>query len=96
MLPYFVGNIDATVTIILGRRPRPGGVDALACQDLDVKFHAGHASVKLDNMFGGDGDLGKISRINWQYEKVDQKEGCTVEFIIMALYILVYVRSRNR
>lgn len=41
--------------------PRPNDVDALTCKQLDVKFHVGLASMKLENLFGGDGDLGKFT-----------------------------------
>lgn len=51
------GDISAIVTIILGRAPRPNDVDALTCKHLDVSFHVGSATMKLENLFGGDGDL---------------------------------------
>lgn len=51
------GDIDATVTIVLGRQPRPNEADSLKCEELDVSFHVGYASMKLENLFGGDGDL---------------------------------------
>lgn len=54
------GDIDAVVTIRLGRSPRAGAKDALSCDQLDVKFHVGSCTVQLDNLFGGDGELGKI------------------------------------
>ncbi|CAH2099571.1 unnamed protein product [Euphydryas editha] len=63
-------DIDATVTIILGRKRRPNSVDALACKSLEVKFHVGNASMKLENLFGGDSDLGnamnKFLNENWE------------------------------
>ncbi|XP_045450186.1 uncharacterized protein LOC123658936 [Melitaea cinxia] len=63
-------NIDATVTIILGRKRRFNSVDALACKSLEVKFHIGNASMKLENLFGGDGELGnamnKFLNENWE------------------------------
>ncbi|CAG5036393.1 unnamed protein product [Parnassius apollo] len=64
------GDIDAVVTITLGRAHRENGVDALACDRLDVKFNVGSATMKLDNMFGGDNELGNAMNMllneNWQ------------------------------
>uniref|UniRef100_A0A2H1VVY7 SFRICE_007389 n=1 Tax=Spodoptera frugiperda TaxID=7108 RepID=A0A2H1VVY7_SPOFR len=64
------GDIDATVTIILGRQPRPTGVDALKCEDLAVSFHVGHATMKLGNLFGADDEfshsLNQFLNDNWQ------------------------------
>ncbi|KAJ0181378.1 hypothetical protein K1T71_003463 [Dendrolimus kikuchii] len=64
------GDIDAIVTITLGRRARPHDSDALSCEQLDVSFHVGYASMQLENLFGGDGDLGhamnKFLNENWQ------------------------------
>lgn len=51
-------DIDAVVTITLGRAPVPGAPDVLTCEALEVKFHIGHAALQLDNLFGGDGELG--------------------------------------
>ncbi|KOB66671.1 Takeout, partial [Operophtera brumata] len=51
------GDIDAKVIIGLGRKSRLNDVDALTCEHLDVKFHVGFASMQLENLFGGDGDL---------------------------------------
>ncbi|XP_041973777.1 uncharacterized protein LOC121729363 [Aricia agestis] len=63
-------DIDATVTIILGRHPRKTGVDALACTSLDVKFAVDAASMELENLFGGDDELGsmmnKFLNDNWK------------------------------
>ncbi|XP_060809378.1 protein takeout-like [Amyelois transitella] len=64
------GDIDAVVTINLGRTPRHNGVDALSCEDLHVKFHLGYASMQLQNLFGGDDELGNTMNAflneNWQ------------------------------
>lgn len=64
------GNINAIVTIILGRKRRVNSVDALACKSLEVKFNIGNASMKLENLFGGDGELGnamnKFLNENWE------------------------------
>ncbi|XP_050665902.1 uncharacterized protein LOC126966070 [Leptidea sinapis] len=64
------GNIDATVTIKLGRRPRANSSDALSCEDLHVKFHIGQASMHLGSLFGGDNELGnamnKFFNDNWE------------------------------
>ncbi|XP_052737320.1 protein takeout-like [Bicyclus anynana] len=64
------GDIDAIVTIVLGRTPRDNAADALACQSLDVKFHIGTATMELNNLFGGDDDLGnamnKFLNENWE------------------------------
>lgn len=57
------GDIDATVTIILGRQPRPTGVDALKCEDLAVSFHVGHATMKLGNLFGADDEFSKYTLV---------------------------------
>ncbi|CAG9107138.1 unnamed protein product [Plutella xylostella] len=50
-------DIDAVVTIKLGRAHRENSVDALSCDSLDVHFHVAGASVQLNNLFGGDGEL---------------------------------------
>lgn len=63
------GDIDATVIIRLGRAPRHNDVDALTCKKLDVKFHVGFASMKLENLFGGDGDLGNYISISITFAK---------------------------
>lgn len=55
----FLGDIDALVTIVLGRQHQPNDFDTLTCEHLDVKFHMGYASMELENLFGGDNDLGK-------------------------------------
>ncbi|XP_063891052.1 circadian clock-controlled protein daywake [Helicoverpa armigera] len=64
------GEIDATVTIVLGRQPRHNDVDSLKCKELDVSFHVGYASMKLENLFGDDGDLSntmnQFLNDNWQ------------------------------
>ncbi|XP_049888080.1 protein takeout-like [Pectinophora gossypiella] len=64
------GDIAALITIVLGRQHRPNDVDALKCQSLSVKFHVGTASMQLENLFGGDGELGKVMNNflneNWQ------------------------------
>ncbi|XP_048006499.1 uncharacterized protein LOC125241860 [Leguminivora glycinivorella] len=63
-------DINAVVSIGLGRAPRRAGPDALTCESLSVKFHIGHAELQLDNLFGGDGELGKAMNKflneNWQ------------------------------
>ncbi|XP_063634652.1 uncharacterized protein LOC134805267 [Cydia splendana] len=63
-------DIDAVVSIALGRAPRRRAPDALTCESLAVKFHIGHAELQLDNLFGGDGELGnamnKFLNENWQ------------------------------
>lgn len=59
MFNLFLGNIDAVVTIQLGREHRSNDVDALSCEDLQVKFHIGSASMMLNNLFGGNNELGK-------------------------------------
>ncbi|XP_063829428.1 uncharacterized protein LOC135078799 [Ostrinia nubilalis] len=64
------GDIDALVTIVLGRKHQPNHFDTLTCEDLDVKFHMGYASMELENLFGGDNELGnsmnKFLNENWQ------------------------------
>ncbi|KAL0895435.1 hypothetical protein ABMA27_011557 [Loxostege sticticalis] len=64
------GDIDALVTIVLGRQHQPNDFDTLTCEHLDVKFHMGYASMELENLFGGDNDLGnamnKFLNENWQ------------------------------
>ncbi|CAB3220999.1 unnamed protein product [Arctia plantaginis] len=64
------GDIDAKVTIILGRKHRLNNVDALTCKQLDVSFHVGYASMHLDNLFGSEGELSntmnKFLNENWQ------------------------------
>ncbi|XP_064292017.1 uncharacterized protein LOC128669715 [Plodia interpunctella] len=64
------GDIDAIVTISLGRARRLNDVDALSCEDLHVKFHLGYASMQLQNLFGGDDELGNTMNSflneNWQ------------------------------
>ncbi|XP_059049445.1 uncharacterized protein LOC131844548 [Achroia grisella] len=69
------GDIDATVTIILGRQPRHNDVDALSCEDLDVNFHIGYASMKLENLFGGDEELGNTMNmfLNENWEKLAEE-----------------------
>lgn len=57
------GDIDAVVTIKLGRMPRQNDVDALTCEDLDVNFHVEYATIQLDNLFGGETDLGTYRKI---------------------------------
>lgn len=57
-LGTFSGDINAVVTIVLGRLHRELAPDALACKDLDVKFHMGQVSMHLDNLFGGNSELG--------------------------------------
>lgn len=52
------------MTIVLGRMQQPNDVDALTCEQLDVKFHMGEASMELENLFGGNNDLGKNKLIN--------------------------------
>ncbi|VVC90728.1 unnamed protein product [Leptidea sinapis] len=59
------GNIDATVTIKLGRRPRANSSDALSCEDLHVKFHIGQASMHLGSLFGGNA-MNKFFNDNWE------------------------------
>ncbi|GBP93152.1 hypothetical protein EVAR_64410_1 [Eumeta japonica] len=54
-----LGDINATVTLTLGREPRPDGEDALACKDLHIQFQIGSAVMHLDNLFDGDDQLGK-------------------------------------
>lgn len=53
------GDINAVVTLFLGRLHRELAPDAVACNDLDVKFHMGQASIHLDNLFGGNNELGE-------------------------------------
>ncbi|XP_052753674.1 uncharacterized protein LOC113517177 [Galleria mellonella] len=64
------GDIDAIITITLGKQPRHNDVDALSCEDLDVRFNIGYASMQLDNLFGGDEELGKTMNMflndNWE------------------------------
>ncbi|VVC90729.1 unnamed protein product [Leptidea sinapis] len=60
-----MGNIDATVTIKLGRRPRANSSDALSCEDLHVKFHIGQASMHLGSLFGGNA-MNKFFNDNWE------------------------------
>ncbi|KAJ8733810.1 hypothetical protein PYW07_014361 [Mythimna separata] len=64
------GDIDATVTIVLGRQPRHNEPDSLKCEELDVSFHVGYASMKLENLFGSEGDLSntlnQFLNENWQ------------------------------
>ncbi|XP_072936194.1 uncharacterized protein [Epargyreus clarus] len=64
------GDIDAIVSITLGRRPRDNAVDALSCENLSVKFHVGYASMDLDDLFEGDDELNntinKFLNDNWQ------------------------------
>ncbi|XP_075990709.1 uncharacterized protein LOC142986231 [Anticarsia gemmatalis] len=65
------GDIDALVTIVLGRQHRHNDEDALTCEHLDVSFHVGYASMQLDNLFGdGDGELSnamnQFLNENWQ------------------------------
>nr|XP_004923017.2 uncharacterized protein LOC101744925 [Bombyx mori] len=69
------GDIDATVTIILGREPRPNSVDALTCDQLDVNFHVGYASMQLENLFGGDGELSKAMNkfLNENWKKLSEE-----------------------
>ncbi|XP_026323307.1 protein takeout-like [Hyposmocoma kahamanoa] len=63
-------DINAIVTIVLGRLHRELAPDALACEDLDVKFHVGQASMQLENLFGGNNELGnamnRFLNENWQ------------------------------
>ncbi|XP_068629131.1 protein takeout-like [Battus philenor] len=64
------GDIDAVLKITLGRVHREGAVDALACEKLDVKFNVGTATMKLENLFGGDNELGNTMNMflneNWE------------------------------
>lgn len=46
------------MTITLGRAHRENAEDALACDHLDVKFNVGSATMQLENLFGGDSELG--------------------------------------
>ncbi|XP_014354708.2 protein takeout [Papilio machaon] len=64
------GDINAVLTIALGRLHRENNVDALACEKLDVKFDVGSASINLENLFDGDNELGNTMNTflneNWQ------------------------------
>ncbi|XP_064076889.1 protein takeout-like [Vanessa tameamea] len=68
-------DIDATVTIVLGRKPRLNAADALACKKLDVMFNVKKVSMDLDNLFGGDGDLGNAMNkfLNENWEKLSKE-----------------------
>lgn len=47
------------IMLKLGRQRRPNAADALKCEDLEVKFNVNDAHIQLDNLFGGDNELGK-------------------------------------
>lgn len=47
------------MTFVVGRLHRELAPDAVACKDMDVKFHMNQASIHLDNLFGGNNELGK-------------------------------------
>ncbi|CAH3980348.1 unnamed protein product [Pieris brassicae] len=63
-------DINATVTIKLGKRNVLNGLDALSCEKLDVNFQAGQVSMDLENLFGDDKNLSKTMNNflneNWQ------------------------------
>ncbi|KAM3958257.1 protein takeout-like [Aphomia sociella] len=69
------GDIDATVTIILGRQSRHNDIDALSCEHLDVSFNIGYASMELGNLFGGDKELGDTMNtfLNDNWEKLAEE-----------------------
>ncbi|CAF4830418.1 unnamed protein product [Pieris macdunnoughi] len=63
-------DINATVTITLGRSKVFNGLDTLSCEKLDVNFQAGQVTMDLENLFGDDKDLSKTMNNfvneNWQ------------------------------
>lgn len=74
------------VTIKLGRAHRDNSVDALSCDSLDVHFHVAGASVQLNNLFGGDGELGKIFSIMWLSELYRELKPVCAQSRYVALY----------
>ncbi|CAK1548674.1 unnamed protein product [Leptosia nina] len=63
-------DINATVTITLGRLKKENASDAVTCEKLHVKFDVGQVSVDLEHLFGDDKELGdminKFLSENWQ------------------------------
>lgn len=54
---YFLADIDATVTI-QGEKIETNGEKYFNIKDFIVNFDIGHASVHLNDLFGGDRELG--------------------------------------
>lgn len=59
---FFLADIEATA-IMQGERFSKRGKTYFNVKDFLVDFSIGHASVRLDNLFNGDQQLGKFKNI---------------------------------